>query len=590
MKTTIMEEFRKTADRFPNKAAMKSKVNGRWVETTWQEYYRQVRTTARTFMALGLVKGKSVSILGNNCPQWFISNLAAIFAGGIPAGIYTTNSPEQCQYIAEHSEANIIVVENDDQLAKILKVRNRLPDLKAIVLMNGSDMVEQVYEWKDLATLAQSVPEGDLDIRIKAQHPDDCCELIYTSGTTGNPKGVMLSHDNILWTVRQAIAVVGVDQNEQLISYLPLSHIVEQVISFYGSLLTGATSWFAESLEKLKENLVEVRPTLFTSVPRVWEKIQEAMMAAGSQNRPMKKKILTWARKKGLAGAYAQQDGAPMPFLYGLAEKLVFSMVKQQLGLDRCWYFGAGAAPTSVETLEFFGALGIRIAESYGMSETTGPTTMAVSEYGKYGFGTVGLPLPGAEVSIADDGEILIRGPHVFKGYLKNEAATREAIDKDNWFHSGDVGEIDKRGFLKITDRKKELIITAGGENIAPQVLESKLKSIPEISQAVVIGDRRKYISALITLNPERIKELIHLAGSAAKTMVEASECKQCREFLQKRIDEVNATFARVQTIKKFFILPAEMTIESGELTPTMKLKRRVVYEKYAGEIESMYR
>lgn len=540
-------------------------------------------------MALGLEKGKSVSILGYNCPQWYISNLAAIFAGGIPSGIYTTNSPEQCRYIAEHSEANIIVVENAEQLAKIMKVRDQLPDLKAIVLMNGTDPDENVFAWEDLPKLSHSVSEDDLNIRINAQHPDDCCELIYTSGTTGDPKAVMLSHDNIIWTVRQLITAYDVRNDEQVISYLPMSHIYEQVCNYYAVIVGGGTVWFAESLEKLKENLIEVRPTIFIGVPRVWEKIQEAMMAAGAQSSPIKRKIAAWARKKGLAGEYAHQEGKAMPFMYDIAGKLVFSKVRQKLGLDRCRIFSSSAAPISVDTLEFFSSLGIRLSEAYGMSECTGPSTFSVPKSRKYRFGTVGIPIQGTELSIADDGELLIRGPHVFKGYYKNAAATRETIDVNGWLHSGDVGEIDEKGFVKVTDRKKELIITAGGENIAPQVLEGKLKSLPEISQAVVIGDRRKYLAALLTLNPEKIKDIIHAAGSNAKDMVEAVKCKRCMEFLQKRIDEVNATLARVQTIKKFVILPAEMTIDGGELTPTMKLKRRVIYEKYANEIDAMY-
>ncbi len=589
MKTTLMEEFKKTADQFAEKPAMKTKVNGQWEETTWKAYYQQVRTTARAFMALGLEKGKSVSILGYNCPQWYISNLAAIFAGGIPSGIYTTNSPEHCQYIAEHSEANIIVVENAEQLAKIMKVRDQLPDLKAIVLMNGTDPDENVFAWEDLPKLSHSVSEDDLNIRINAQHPDDCCELIYTSGTTGDPKAVMLSHDNIIWTVRQLITAYDVRNDEQVISYLPMSHIYEQVCNYYVVIVGGGTVWFAESLEKLKENLIEVRPTIFVGVPRVWEKIQEAMMAAGAQSSPIKRKIAAWARKKGLTGEYAHQEGKAMPFMYDIAGKLVFSKVRQKLGLDRCRIFSSSAAPISVDTLEFFSSLGIRLSEAYGMSECTGPSTFSVPKSRKYRFGTVGIPIQGTELSIADDGELLIRGPHVFKGYYKNAAATRETIDVNGWLHSGDVGEIDEKGFVKVTDRKKELIITAGGENIAPQVLEGKLKSLPEISQAVVIGDRRKYLAALLTLNPEKIKDIIHAAGSNAKDMVEAVKCKRCMEFLQKRIDEVNATLARVQTIKKFVILPAEMTIDGGELTPTMKLKRRVIYEKYANEIDAMY-
>ncbi len=589
MKTTIMEVMKSTVDKFGNKVALNTKINGEWKQMTWNEYYKQIRTAARAFIGLGLEAGKAVSILGSNCPQWFISDLAGIFAGAVPGGIYTTNSPEQCQYIAEHSEANIAVVENAEQLAKFKQIRDQLPDLKAIVLMNGSDTDPNVYSWSDLPKLAEKVPEDELNKRIKAQKPDDTCTLIYTSGTTGNPKGVMISHDNITWVARQMLKTLDATEDEQIISYLPLSHIAEQAVSLHGPYILGCTVWFAESIDKLGENLTEVHPTVFVGVPRVWEKIQAKMMAAGAQNPPLKKKIAAWARGKGMVGGYAFQKGEPMPFLYGLANKLVFSKVREKLGLDRCRFFVSTAAPISKDTLEFFLSLGIPITEVYGMSECTGPGTVSLPEPFKFETGWAGPPVPGTEMKIAEDGEVLMRGRHVFKGYFKNEAATKESIDAEGWLHSGDVGKIDNRGFLKITDRKKELIITAGGENIPPQVLEGKLKAIPVISQAVVIGDKRKYMTALFTLDPEKVEQVASEAGSPAKNSAEAAKCKKFNAYLQGKVEEVNQSLARVQTIKKFVILPQELSIEGEELTPTMKLKRRIVNEKYAKEIESMY-
>ena len=588
MEKTIMAVMKDTAEKYRDKVALNAKVNGQWQATTWGQYYDQVRTTARAFIALGLEQGKAVSILGNNCPQWFISNMGAIFAGAVPGGIYTTNSPEQCQYIASHSEANIAVVENTEQLEKFKAVRNDLPDLKAIVLMNGSDADEMVYSWAELPKLAEKTPEDVLEERIRAQNPHDCCTLIYTSGTTGNPKGVMISHDNILWTAKQTIDLIGGNPDDVIISYLPLSHIAEQLISQHGPYIMGATVYFAESLEQLGDNLTEVRPTFFVGVPRVWEKIQAKMMAAGAQNPPLKKKITAWARNKGMQGGYALQAGKSYPFLYGLADKLVFSKVKEKLGLDRARLFISTAAPISMDTLEFFLSLGIPITEVYGMSECTGPGTVSLPEPFKFRTGWAGPALPGTELAIADDGEVLMRGRHVFKGYFKNEEATKETIDADGWLHSGDVGIIEN-GFLKITDRKKELIITAGGENIAPQLLEGKLKAVPVINQAVVIGDRRKYMTALFTLDPDKLQSEIEAAGSPAKNMAEAAQCEKFKAHLAKQVEEVNASLARVQAIKKFTIVPEEFTTEGGELTPTMKLKRRIINEKFANEIESMY-
>lgn len=589
MKNTIMDEFAQTIQRFGDKTALMSKKNGEWTAMTWNGYHERIRITARAFMALGLEAGKAVSIMGYNCPQWFISDLAAIFAGAVPGGIYTTSSPEQCEYIAEHSEANIAVVEDDFQLAKFKQIRHNLPELKAIILMNGSDDDDDVYSWDELDSLAESITEKELDERIAAQKPDDCCTLIYTSGTTGNPKGVMLSHDNIVWTAGQVRDLVSGTDEEHLISYLPLSHIAEQMVSLHGPYTMGCTTWFAESLDLLGENLREVQPTVFVGVPRVWEKIQAKMMTAGAANSPLKKKIAAWARKKGLEGGYAHQEGKPMPFLYGLANKLVFSKVREKLGFDRCRFFITTAAPVSMDTLEFFLSLGIPLTEVYGMSECTGPATASMPQPFKYRTGWAGPKIPGTEISIAEDGEVMMRGRHVFMGYFKNEEATKESLDSDGWLHSGDVGMLDDMDFLKITDRKKELIITAGGENIPPQVLEGKLKAIPVISQVAVIGDKRKYLTALFTLDPEKIEQVAKEAGSPATDMASASKCKKFNTYIQKQLDDINVTLARVQTIKKFTILPEEFTIEGGELTPTMKMKRRIINEKYADIIEKMY-
>jgi long-subunit acyl-CoA synthetase (AMP-forming) len=312
-KRTIMEVMKTTVDNFGDRTALKVKLNGNWETTTWQAYYDQVKTTDRAFMALGLKKGDAISILGNNRPQWFISDMAAIFAGAVPGGIYPSNSPEQCQYIAGHSQAKIVVVENDEQLIKFKQIRQDLPELKAIVMMKGSDDDPLVFAWDDLAGLSHTVSKEALDERMASQKPDDCCALIYTSGTTGNPKGVMLSHDNVLWTGQQVVDATKVDHTDHIISYLPLSHIAEQVVSLYVPLMTGSTSWFAESLDLLGDNLAEVRPTIFVGVPRVWEKIQTKMVAAGAQNSWLKKNIAAWARKKGLDAGYADQQNLPKP-------------------------------------------------------------------------------------------------------------------------------------------------------------------------------------------------------------------------------------------------------------------------------------
>ena len=584
---TVMQVFDATVDAHGDRPAMKIKRDGSWQTTTWREYRDQVRRAAKGFIQLGLEPGGGVSIIGYNCTEWFVADIGAIYAGGVPAGIYTTNSADQCHYIAEHSDADIAVVEDATQLAKFKEIRERLPRLKAIVLMHGTDDDEGVYSWEELLAAGAAASDDDLQARIDGQAEEDCCTLIYTSGTTGPPKAVMISHDNITWTAQATMELIEAGPTDVLVSYLPLSHIAEQMVSLHGPLNLGACTCFAESLDALGDNLREIRPTYFLGVPRVWEKIQAKMVAAGAQNPPLKKKIAAWARRQGLAGGFAEQEGRSKPFFYPLADKLVFSKVKEKLGLDRCKLQITSAAPISRDTLEFFLSLGIPIYEVYGMSECTGPAT--VSTPGRYRTGKAGYCLPGAELKIAEDGEVCMRGRHVFKGYYKNPDATAEAIDSDGWLHSGDIGTIDEKGFLQITDRKKDLIITAGGENVAPQLIEGALKAIPVIGQAVVIGDRRKYLSALLTLDPERVVAEAKAAGSPAGSAAEAATCETFRAHLQAQIDGVNKGLARVQTVKRWVVIPAEFTIDGGELTPTMKIKRKVIGQKYSDQIESLY-
>ena len=586
-KRTVMEVFEERADASPKAPGLKWKQGSSWKEKSWDDYRKDVRAAAKSMIKLGLQPGKGVSIIGFNCPQWAIADLAAIYAQGCPAGIYTTNSPEQCQYVSSHSESQIVVCENRDQLAKFKEIKDQLPELKGLVLMYGDDEDDDVYSWAEFLKLGEDLPDDDLEDRIRAQKPDDCCTYIYTSGTTGNPKAVMISHDNITWTAKVALDTIGYGDEELVVSYLPLSHIAEQIMSLHGPIVTGAATCFAESIEKLGDNLKEVRPSIFLAVPRVWEKIQAKIVAAASKNTGLKKKIGTWARSQGLAGGYADQKGEPRPLLYGLADKLVFTKVREQLGLDRSRVQITSAAPISRDTLEFFLSLGVPIMEVYGMSECTGPATVSLPN--KYITGKVGRKLPGTELKIAEDGEILMRGRHVFKGYFKNEDATNEALDEEGWLHSGDIGEIDGEGFLKITDRKKDLLITAGGENIAPQVIEGQLKGIPAVSQAVVVGDRQKHLSALLTIDETKLKDVISEAGSSAKTMEDASKDDKVKDWFMDQVNEVNKGLARVQTIKKIAILPVDLTIEGGELTPTMKVKRKIVNKKYEDVINGFY-
>jgi long-subunit acyl-CoA synthetase (AMP-forming) len=589
MLRTISQVLDAVVERHGDRPAMRVKREGQWQTTTWKAYREGARRVARAFIALGVEPKQGVAILGYNAPEWVLADIGAILAGACPAGIYTTSSKEQCQYVAHHADAAIALVDTAEQARKFLAEKERLPALRTIVQWSGEPAAEGVLLWSEFLAMGDARHDAELAARVKAEKPDDISTLIYTSGTTGNPKGVMISHGNCTWVAEVAVRVNHLTERDFGVSYLPLSHIAEQILTIYVPLLDGGHVVFAESLETMAVTLAEARPTAFFGVPRVWEKIQAKIEAAGAASPPMQKRIGRWARAVGLAGGYAAQVGESRPpsLGYRIANKLVFSKVRARLGLDRARICSTSAAPISRSTLEFFLSFGIPLLEAYGMSECTGPATLSTPE--RYRTGKAGWVLPGSEVKIAEDGEVLIRGPHVFKGYLKDPEATAAAIDENGWLHSGDIGDLDADGFLAITDRKKELLITAGGENVSPQAVEGQLLSIPVVAQAVVIGDRRKYLAALVTLDPERVAAEAEAAGSPARNPSAAAGCPTFRAHLEKQIEAVNQKLARVQTVKKFTILPNELTIAGGELTPTMKLKRRVILAKYEKEIEGLY-
>ncbi len=601
MSNTVVKMLESAVQDFASMPAMKYKTHGQWESISWKEYGELTLQAGRAFMALGVQPKDGVSIIGYNCPQWVIAMMGAGYTGAWPAGIYTTCSAEQCHYIAEHSEATVAVVENREHLAKFMEIRDQLPKLKSIVMMFGHHDDPNVYSWEEFLELGNQVPEDELRARGDALKPDDVAGLIYTSGTTGNPKAVMLTHRNCTWTTQQMMkqleptmrnAFGGQLPQEaksgfDILSYLPLCHVAEQGMTVFVPMVVGGTVWFAESIDQLGDNLPEARPHIFLGVPRVWEKIQAKMLAIGAQASPNQKKIIAWAKKHGTIYTTAIMAGEKPPFFSRLVTEKLLSKARQKLGLDRCVLQFTGAAPISRSTLDYFGSVGIPIYEVYGMSETSGPATASFPGTAKPG--KAGVVLEGAEIKIAEDGEILMKGGHIFAGYYKNEEATKETLTADGWLHSGDIGTLDADGFLQITDRKKELIITAGGENIAPQMVEGKLKSIPLVDQAVVIGDRRKYLTALIVLDEESLGAAAGELGSAAANLREASQCEKFMAHIDAEIDRVNGDLARVQTIKRWEFLTDPLTPETGELTPTMKLKRRIINDKYADKIEGMY-
>jgi long-subunit acyl-CoA synthetase (AMP-forming) len=584
---TVMSVLDATAARHPDRPALRRLRAGAWETTSWREYRAAVHRAARGLVALGVHPGAGVVILGANRPEWFVADLAAITAGALPAGIYATSTAEQVRYIADHAEAAVAVVENRELLARAGLDPERLPGLRAVVLMEGEGDGGFVLGWQEFLARGEAVSAEELERRVSAQRPEDLCTLIYTSGTTGPPKAVMLSHRNVTWTAARVAVDVELGAEDRVVSYLPLSHIAEQIVSLHAPMQAGGAVWFAPSLETLADTLRAARPTFFLGVPRVWEKLQAGIQAAGAANPGWKKRLAAWARGVGLRAARAAEEGRGRPWNYVLADRLVFSKVRDRLGFDRIRMCVVSAAPIARETLEFFFSLGLPIYEVYGMSECTGPATVSLPS--AFRIGCAGRAMPGTEIALAPDGEVLMRGPHVFPGYFKQPEATAETLDAAGWLHSGDVGEIDERGFLRITDRKKELIITAGGKNIAPQHLEGRLKQLAAVSQAVAIGDRRPYVVALLALDPQRLAAEAQRAGSPARTPAEAATCPAFRAHLEREVESVNQGLARYESIKRFAILPRELSVEAGELTPTLKLKRRVITERYREAIDGLY-
>ncbi|XP_011874843.1 PREDICTED: very long-chain-fatty-acid--CoA ligase bubblegum isoform X2 [Vollenhovia emeryi] len=617
MPTSIPGVFTKTAKLYPDHIAMVSKpdANGNRTTYTFQEYESTVRIVAKAFLKLGLERYHSVCIMGFNSPEWFISDLAAIYAGGFATGIYTTNSPEACQYAAEHSRANIIVVEDDKQLQKILQIKHNLTHLKAIVQYDGTPNEKDVLSWKDLLNIGRNESEDKLLSVLKTIGTNECCVLVYTSGTVGNPKAVMLSHDNMLHNTKLLTSVLQVkEKSEVTVSYLPLSHVAAQIVDVMANIVLATTVYFADpgALKGTLVNTLRVaEPTIFLGVPRVWEKIYEKMQETARSNGTIKTWIAKWAKGQGLHYYMNKINGADYKHWgYIFAKLLVFDKVKAALGLSRCHMFASAAAPLNIDIKQYFLSLDIPVVDAYGMSECSGAHTIIhPKEYSMVG---VGRPLPGLYTKLDNidehgEGEVCMGGRHIFMGYLNEPEKTAEAKDKNGWLHSGDIGKFDSNGNLSITGRIKELIITSGGENVAPYNIEQAILSeLPYLSNVMVVGDKRKYLTALVTLksnineetgspldklNPYVLKWAKSI-GSSAETVSEVINSRDpiIYEEIQKAIKRANTqAISNAQKVQKFEILPHDFSIPTGELGPTLKLKKNVVQKMYADLIEKMY-
>jgi long-chain acyl-CoA synthetase len=561
-------------------------ATGSWVSKTYVEVGETVRELSLGLIALGIEKGDKVAILSNTRAEWTYFDFAALTAGATVVPIYQTNSAEECRYVLENSDARAVIVEDDEQMAKVREVRDQCPMLEHVIRIEGDS--SDALTMQALAERGAAGTTEQWEERWRSVTPDDICTFIYTSGTTGPPKGCVISHGNYRSMCDMALGVGVLEEGEITYLFLPLAHSFALLIQLLSFAVGGTLAYWERDPLKIVPNLSEVRPTYFPSVPRIFEKIYTAATAAVEKEGGLKKRIFDWAIGVGKrVRAVERQGRQPGPLLslqHRIADKQVLSKIRGLFG-GKLKEAVTGAAPINPEILEFFDAAGVLVVEGWGMTETSTAATISTAE--AFRWGTVGKPFPGCEVKIADDGEILVKGPNVFQGYYKNEEATRETL-VDGWLHTGDIGEIDADGYVKITGRKKDIIITAGGKNITPANLEAEIKQHPLVSQCVVIGDRRPYLVALITLDPEEAAKYAaeHGLGDDLAALAENAEL---RASISAHLEQINKKFARVEQVKKFEILPRDLSQEGGELTPTMKVKRNVVAEKYSSEVDALY-
>jgi len=587
--------FQRQVEKYGDSVCVAYKKDGRYVDISWNQMDDMVRSLASFLISKGIKRGDKVAIFSPNRYEWWVTDLAILSTGSPDVPIYATNSAKEAYYVLYHSGSRACFVGTQEHLEKILEVKDRLPNLEFIVIF---DPLKQ--ETPSVLTFSEAVQQGrgqnngeEFNKRLKSIKPSDLATIIYTSGTTGPPKGVMLSHNNFMSNVNQVLSEFHdlVSEKDVLLSFLPLSHVLERTVGFYLALSFGAKVAFAEDFSKIQENLVEVKPTIMVSVPRLYEKIHAGILAKVADAPFVKKALFNWA--VNIAGENLPYQCTQEPrkglfaLKYRIADRLIFSKLKAALGLKRMKFAVSGGGPLSVSDAEFFLGMGITVLEGFGLTETT-PITH-VNRPGLVKPGSVGSSVKDTIIKIADDGEMLIKGPQVMLGYYKDEEATREVFTEDGFFRTGDIGRIDEDNYLSITGRIKEIIITAGGKNISPQNIEAGLKESRFIEQVATIGDRRKFLSALVVPAFEELEKWAEEQGISFKDREDLIPNDRVLSLFKEEIEEYTKDLARVEQIRKFSLLSAEWTQETGELTPTLKVKRRIIEEKYAQEIENMY-
>jgi long-chain acyl-CoA synthetase len=583
-----------TATRLDQKPAYWVREDHGWQATSWRTYADQVHQAARALMTLGVQRGDAVAILSFNCPQWSITAYAAMCLGAVPVGIYWTSSTADIEYILNHCKASVLVLEDGARMERVAACADKLLHLRTVVQIKGEPASHpdlNMLTWQAFTSLGDGDQASNQSVALQRALADigteDTATLIYTSGTTGPSKAVVLSHGNLWWVANSLRKLFKANEDDRMLSYLPLAHIAEQMGTMHNQVYSGFAVYFARSIEQLGEHLKEVHPTVFFGVPRVWEKMQAAIDAKLQGATGFKASMAQWAMRVGqrwhqldMAG---QNPGWLLSMQKQLAHKLIYRKVQEALGFDQARMLSTGAAPIAPESLTFFTGLNIVVRELYGQSEACGPSTMSL--LGSTRVGSVGKALPDTEIRVAEDGELLIRGPHIFKGYMGQPAATTQALN-DGWLLTGDLGRIDDEGYVYITGRKKDLIITSGGKNISPANIEAALMDGHLIEYAVVCGDGRNYLTALLTLDALPLAEFAKSHGLQGPAL---HEHPKVLEALQHAVDHVNEQQARVAHIRKFAVLTRPFTIEGGELTPTLKVKRKVVLEREQALIQSLY-
>ncbi|MFC1669532.1 AMP-dependent synthetase/ligase [Spirochaetota bacterium] len=593
---TVPQIFMESVEKYGDRVALRHKELGIWKDISWNEYYDNVKYISLALMSMGLQKGDKVAIIGDNCFEWVYIDMGIVCAGGVTVGIYTTNSPDECEYIINHSESMFYFVENEEQLDKWLQFTGDCC-LQKIIVWDLKGL--RNFKHPNVITLDSLIEIGKAEVqnnnslfinRISEIKPDDLAFYIYTSGTTGRPKAAMLTHTNASWISKSIGHLETINDQDEVLSYLPLCHVFERLFTVFVSQRYGFVVNFVETLDTVTMNMREISPTIIYAVPRLWEKYYSMIVIKMSDATLLKKLVFSMAMKIGKIRLSYINDGRKVPVyiqvLYSFLHFAVLRKLKERLGFERVRLAYSGAAPISPDVLTFFNVIGMNMLEGYGQTEGTGVST--VNSTCNSRIGTVGHPLDGVELKIADDGEILVKSPGVFKGYFKEDDLTKSTLI-DGWLYTGDVGKVDEKGFLNITGRKKDIIITAGGKNITPQYIEGMLVFSPYINDAIIIGDNKKYITALIVLDEENAMKYAQDNKIQFSTYNDLAKNQDIVKLIQGDIDRANNDLARVEQIKKFTILPHKLYQEEGDVTPTMKLKRSYVQTKYKDLIDKMY-